>query len=259
MFNNTYRMKKMKDEKERDLFFVGDIHGEFKALVWKLTQQYRVTDANVVILGDCGIGFGKIQYYKDLFKKLSEKLENSNIVLYMVRGNHDNKDFWTSPDLDLSSLFPRFKFLRDHEVIELSGKAIYPIGGAHSLDRDWRQKYNSLMESVGSSKRIWWPSEVIEKKYKDIPIKVDIIASHQAPLSFEPILLRDREMSKEMFEDILDERKYLDYIFQNVRCKYWFFGHHHCSVTSSVGNVVYKCLGIEELYQLREIKEGNNE
>lgn len=238
-----------KNEQERDLYFSGDIHGEFKELVWKICQQYRIMDANVVILGDVGIGFGKPKYYNQIFKKLSPKLEQNNITLYLLAGNHDDRKYWEKEDL--LEEHPRFIFLKDHETIELSGRTIYPIMGATSIDYKHRINYNELMERVGSEKRIWWPTEDIVKKFKDLPTKVDIIASHCAPLSFSPVITRYPEEEEEVYYRDLENRKYLDYIFQNIRHKYWVYGHYHTSITGSLEGIVYKCLGISEIYQLR--------
>ena len=40
-------------------------------------------------------------------------------------------------------------------------------------------------------------------------------------------------------------------VFRGVRCKYWFFGHFHTSITSSLEDTIYKCLDINELYMFR--------
>ena len=102
------------------------------------------------------------------------------------------------------------------------------------------------------------PDEIIEKKYKDIPNNVDIICSHSAPICFSPVVVRlPGEMDDKTYNDILDERRYLDYIFLNIRCKYWYYGHFHKSITSSIDGVVYKCLDTMEIYQLINIKEDN--
>lgn len=81
------------------------------------------------------------------------------------------------------------------------------------------------MERVGSSKRVWWETEdIIKKPIKDLPGRVDIIASHTAPLCFEPIITRHEEEAEDVYLRDLENRKYLDQVFRGVRCKYWFFG-----------------------------------
>jgi UDP-2,3-diacylglucosamine pyrophosphatase LpxH len=239
----------MKNEQERDLYFMADIHGSFKEATWIITQQHKLNDANIVFLGDVGIGFAKPGYYNQEFERINAKLEKNNITYYFMRGNHDNLRYWKEEGI--INEFPRIKFLKDHEVIELSGKTIYLIGGATSVDYEWRRNYNELMEKVGSSKRIWWETEDIEKKTKDLPRKVDIIVSHTAPLSFDPVITRFPEESEDIYNRDLENRKYLDYIFREVRCKNWFFGHFHTSITSSLEDTIYKCLDINELYMFR--------
>lgn len=235
---------------EKDLYFVGDIHGEYRIITWIITQQHKLRNANIVFLGDIGIGFCKSAYYNQIFKRINAQLEERDITYYFMRGNHDNKEYWDAEDL-LDS-FPRIKFLKDHKVVELSGKTIYPIGGATSIDYEWRKKYNKeLEEYYGSSKRVWWDTEDIEKKYKDLPRVVDIIVSHTSPLGFEPVIMRFPGELEEVYNRDLENRKYLDYIFREVRCKYWYFGHYHTSLTGSLEGVIYKCLDINELYMFR--------
>ena len=37
----------------------GDIHGDFRTLVYKLCIQYGCTDTLLIVAGDCGFGFDK--------------------------------------------------------------------------------------------------------------------------------------------------------------------------------------------------------
>lgn len=228
---------------------MGDIHSEFKELVWTLTQRYKIEDANVVVTGDIGVGFNKLGYYTQLFKELTPKLSGKNITLYFIRGNHDNLEYWENKALESE----RFKFLQDHTIIELSGKTIYPIGGATSIDTDWRRDYNAEQEAYGSTRRAWWETEdIIKKPVKDLPGRVDIIASHTAPLCFEPVITRPGEITENIYNRDLENRQYLDQVFRGIRCKYWFYGHFHTSITSSLEDVVYRCLDINELYIFRD-------
>ncbi len=49
----------MKNEQERDLYFCADIHGSFREITWIITQRYKLKDANIIFLGDVGLGFSK--------------------------------------------------------------------------------------------------------------------------------------------------------------------------------------------------------
>lgn len=235
----------------KNLLFCGDIHGEFRTLVWKLTQQLRIRNADVIILGDIGMGFCKPEYYRQTFKKLFPALEKNNLVLHLLAGNHDNREYWNSPDnCGLGGDKGRnIKFLQDHTPIEIQGKTIYPIHGATSTDDEWRKKYNKKMETYGSGKRSWWENEDIVKKTKDLPARVDIIVSHCAPLGFSPVTTRFEGETEETYHRDLENRRYLDYVFQNVRCENWYYGHYHTSITGCLEGVIYKCLEPLEIYQ----------
>ena len=43
----------------RDLYFCGDIHGEFRTLVWTALEKYRIKNSDIIVLGDFGMGFDK--------------------------------------------------------------------------------------------------------------------------------------------------------------------------------------------------------
>ena len=237
--------EKEKLKNEQDLFMMGDIHGSFEEMTWTLTQRHKIRDANIILLGDFGVGFNKPAYYDNLFNKvICPKLEENNLSLFVIRGNHDDPEYFNG-----EHDYPRIKFLKDHELITLSEKIIYPIGGAISHDKAWRIEYNKKMESYGSSKRVWWPNEGVIKEYKNLPGKVDIIVSHTSPLSFPPVIVRGSSETDEDYLGMLEERKYLDYVFRNVRCKYWIGAHWHTSLTFSLEDVLYKCLDINELYK----------
>ena len=41
----------------KGIVVAGDIHGDFKALVYKCCIQYGMTDTLIIVAGDCGFGF----------------------------------------------------------------------------------------------------------------------------------------------------------------------------------------------------------
>ena len=77
----------------RNLIFCGDIHGEFHRLVWRL-QGKKVTDSDIVVCGDIGIGFDDSEQDLDNLShsKKFEWFKNSGNKIYCVRGNHDDPD-----------------------------------------------------------------------------------------------------------------------------------------------------------------------
>lgn len=230
-------------ENNRKLVFCGDIHGELETLVWNIIYRYSLTDSDVIILGDFGVGFGKS--FETDYSKVEDRLKKNNIILYAVRGNHDDPKWF-----DGEHNFENLKFLKDYDLIEIQGKLILPVGGATSLDRKERIEVNSKYERFGSSKRVWWPDEsILRVNPKSLPGKVDIVVSHQAPLTFEPVLLRTSDISDDIYEDILSERKYLDIVRSTCIPSQWFYGHHHKSFSGFQDSLSWRCLGIHELFE----------
>lgn len=234
-----------KEMNERLLLFSGDIHGCLKKIIWKISNQLGLSKVSLVIAGDFGVGFGSPKAMDVMYNSVKDRLEKHDIIVYVVRGNHDDPSYF-----DGKHDYPRIKFLEDHKVYEIEGKRIYPIGGAHSLDRDWRIDANKEEESYGSSKRYWWSGEKIKEKYEDLPDDVDIIVSHESPLSFKPVTVRDVN-DYDLWEDIVKSRKYLDYILKEVRTDWWIHGHYHKSTSGNFGDVRYRGLDIEEIFEIR--------
>lgn len=233
-------------EKDRLLLFSGDIHGELKTIVWKVTIQLKIKHASLIICGDFGAGFGKPKYLDLLYKSVEKRLEENDITVYAIRGNHDDPEYF-----DGKHNYPRLKLLKDHEVVEIEGKKIYPIGGAHSIDRKERWEENDKLKHFGSSKRVWWENEWPEEIYENLPEKVDIVVSHEAPLTFEPVVVRKTaDNDLELWKDILKARKYLDYVLNNVNTCWWIHGHYHKSTSGNYAGVMYRGLAIEEIFYI---------
>lgn len=228
----------MSEKAKRDLYLCGDIHGELKALVWTLTERYNISNAEVIILGDFGIGFDKA--FPDLYKSVENKLEKHDIILNTLRGNHDDPAYFIKP-----VNYPRLNFLEDHKVYNICDKDIYIIGGAHSTDIEYRLEENEKRLKKHKLP-CWWEDECVVEE-NDLPAHVDIIASHTAPLNFDPVITRDN-VPIEQYKKIIRERKYLNKVLYEVRADFWFYGHFHKSYSGSYNSLLYKCLEPMEIY-----------
>ena len=191
-----------------DLYFCGDIHGEYRKLVWTICEKYRIYNSDIIILGDFGIGFTKD--IDNLYKRTEKKLEKNNITIHVVRGNHDDPQYFKD---EVKYNYPRLRFLEDHKVYDIGKRSIYIIGGANSTDANLNPDYTgSIVDRKLETERrlrkhklpIWWEDECVYKKYTELPNNVDIIASHCAPLNFEPVSIRTSEISVPQFEKIIE-------------------------------------------------------
>ena len=65
----------MKIEGYDSVYVVGDIHGEFRKLVFDITYKYKIKNSVIIIAGDCGFGFNKPKYYNLIYQKIHKRLD----------------------------------------------------------------------------------------------------------------------------------------------------------------------------------------
>lgn len=228
----------------RDLYFVGDVHGKYRELIFRATQKYKIEHADIIVLGDFGVGFNKKEYTIQEYNRSLKKLEKHDLCIHVLRGNHDNPEYFKDP---LPLDFPRLHFLEDHKVYEICDRKIYVVGGANSTD---------IVDRVKD--KDWWEGEdIIRVPESSLPRRVDIIATHTAPLTFEPVIMKFDETPVWQYEKILEERKYLGEILGNVKTDFWFYGHYHHYYSGTYNEVMYRCLPELEFFLAPEPKNNN--
>ena len=248
------------EEIKRNLIVCGDIHGKLRELVHKVVEDYDIKNASIIICGDFGAGFEKKGYLDNEYSRCKNRLEENDITLYAIRGNHDDPEYFRNPS---KYNYPRLIFLEDHHVYEIEGRTIYTIGGANSIDYVWRIDWNNDPEHKKAGKKVWWEDEDVVKVPVDhlITNKTDIIVSHEAPLSFSPIISRPDNLDAAQYGKILNTRTYLNEILKSIDTDYWFYGHYHTHYSGSYNKTVWRCLDELELFQVPDKikeKEDNN-
>lgn len=238
----------------RQLWICGDIHGEVSELVRNAVNR-GISRADILVVGDFGVGFGRPKSMDVAYGKVRAALEKNDICVYTIRGNHDNPAFF-----DGRHDYERLRFLPDHRLVEICGKKIYPIGGAVSADIDLvdpltrksRRMVNDALVRYGSSKRVWWPDEApVQPAVGSVP-SADIVVSHEAPLSFDPPLVRVDHVRDETWQKIVESRKCLDCVLHAIKPALWFYGHYHKHFEEivqheSAKQTRYICLDIAEM------------
>lgn len=209
---------------------VGDIHGKYPELGFAIKERYKIRDSIILGCGDIGLGFHKFGYYIDEFTKLNKILQSTNNVLFLVRGNHDDPDYFNGELSEKIDQFSNLKLVPDYYTLETSKGNILFVGGGTSIDRTYRE--------VG--KTYWFGEQVIwdEDKINSLDKKIDIVATHSAPAFAYPQtkygliewLLHDPGLDEECDIERGNLTKVYNKLIENGhQLKYWCYGHFHMS------------------------------
>lgn len=249
-----------------NIFFTGDLHGEFQ-IINVTINRYNLENCAIVVCGDIGIGFEKEDYYTQTFNKISKTLKKKNIHIYMFRGNHDCKDFFDGEhfnDVEYIHIIP------DYSVLQTPTRNILCVGGATSIDRTYRKQNMEVLavkymrwhncgwdEAYKNSKKLYWENEAIVFDEAELAaidasgVKIDTICTHTAPTFCEPLTKGGiqgwLEVDKSLEEDLDNERKACDEILtwlvtNEHPIKNWYYGHFHFHYSAVIDDIRFTLL-----------------
>lgn len=248
----------------------GDIHGDFNLLVYKLCIQYEMKNTVLIVAGDCGLGFEQKGFYDNIVKRNSKRMNEANNWILFIRGNHDNPAYFDG----ITFKHKRFIALPDYSILRACNHNILCIGGAISIDRqyrmdNWQAKLRVNHKQTSNDpleQNIYWKNEfpiynadklnAINDHYA-----IDKVITHTAP-SFCELQTKNGLESwatndeGNLIEDVEKERHTMDEIHKhlinnNHPITHWCYGHFHQSWNSCIGNILFKMLDIMEFYEIR--------
>lgn len=180
----------------------------------------------LIVLGDVGINY----YLNEEDKNYKEYLKKLNLKLFYVRGNHEERpeNISTYKEVEMfggkvfiEEEYPNLIFAKDVETYNIDGKKILVIGGAYSVDKQYRLLHGYK----------WFKDEQLTKEEMvTILDKVkgkhfDIVLTHTCPYKYEP---------RKVFMQGLDQSKvdksmehFLDKVEENINYDKWYCGHYH--------------------------------
>lgn len=238
----------------------GDIHGEFVELVAQIEQR-QIQDATVIVAGDCGFGFHKQDYYDTLYKsKMHRKLSKANVLLLMVRGNHDDPSHFEENEID----YPFMRGVADYIVIQSPYGNILCVGGATSIDRVPRLNKMELDRILGKdSSPIYWSDELFIFNENKLPtadeLSIISVITHTAPSFVEPLTKRGVEnfftIDESLSQDLDRERAEVDQLFgwlkaNNHPVANRYYGHFHYSAQSEHKGCTFHLLDVMGLKEM---------
>lgn len=241
------------------ILILGDIHGNFNYLKTLLNSK-KVSDCYIIQVGDFGVGFTSEANEKYILEGLNDFLSTRNIIMYAIRGNHDDPNYF-----DGRFKYTNLELIPDYTILELEGNRILCIGGAVSVDRTIRIKEDMINARYGSSKRSYWYDETIVFNEEAIrnANNINILVTHTAPDFCEPdnkfgygnLVEEFAREDIKLKDDLKTERDLMTIIFDmisdNNKIDSHFYGHFHRSHEQKIVNCKHRLLDINELYEIK--------
>ncbi len=204
------------------IYITGDTHRDFSRLYNLKTSEEDM----LIVLGDAGINY----FLNEEDKNFKNYLKSFKLKLFCIRGNHEerpeNINTYKETEMFGGKVFieedyPNLIFAKDGESYNIDGKSVLVIGGAYSIDKEYRLRYGYQ----------WFKDERLNEKEQETILKkvkgkhFDIVLTHTCPLKYEP---------KEVFMKGLEQSKvdksmevFLDKIEKNIDYDKWYCGHYH--------------------------------
>ena len=153
------------------------------------------------------------------------------ITFFCIHGNHEERPFnistyitkkWNGGIVYYEEEFPNILFAKDGEIYNINGKSILVIGGAYSVDKEYR-----LLKGWSWFKDEQPNKEIVKYIEKQITKQrhFDIVLTHTCPIGTEP---------RHMFLPFIDQSKVdkttellLQRIADWITFDNWYFGHFH--------------------------------
>jgi len=252
----------------KPIIFLGDIHGNFNYLMWYI-KQHKLNDCFIYQVGDFGIGF--TNEYNDMktLGDLNRFLNERNIQMYAIRGNHDNPKYF---DGHLEKHFDNLHLLADYTVIELNGKKILGVGGAVSIDRRQRMREQLEYARVGREVELYWHDEIFildEEKLKTFE-GIDIVVTHTAPEFCLPVnkngfgwlvdqyAADDTKLKGELTEERTLVTKMYEILKEKNKIDYWYYGHFHNNWKANIDGINFNLLAVNEFVEYKDPDDYEN-
>jgi predicted phosphodiesterase len=247
------------------LMFLGDIHGNFN-IINQYVKMYDIKDTHIIQVGDFGVGFSRFEKEKRMLEMYHTQLVNNNVHVWAIRGNHDYKPYFDNDPFG----FTNIHLVPDYTVLNLADKKILCIGGAVSVDREWRytkkQKQGIYENNIGIES--WWPDEIFDldiDKLKELR-DINIMATHTCPdycppdntfgLGYFVEGIIKETGDNQLRTDLTFERNQVTQAFTIVKMnndiEFAYYGHFHKSDNINILGTKHRLLGVGELWEERD-------
>lgn len=236
----------------------GDWHSKFDQ-AYRNIKKLGLENCSIIQVGDFGIGFERPKKEERRLKVLNEHMLCRNIMLYVIRGNHDDPKYF-----DGNTTLSNIKLLSDYTVIELQGYNFLCIGGAISVDRfpnpdipDFNgRSYKGRTLNVN-----YWTDEsfVLDVEKIEQIVDVDIVITHSAPNFCKPYTKKgiekwfkhDSQLEGLCIKERSDHTILYEMLKKKNNIHSWYYGHYHHSESELLDGTKFVMLDELEFYEVR--------
>lgn len=244
---------------------LGDTHGNHKFIMHKI-KSLDIRDTTIIHVGDFGVGFKNIHTDKVEMNSLNKRLEDYNCHMYVIRGNHDNPEYFDG-SWDWSNLH----LVPDYTVVTVNGDDVLLVGGAISIDRKPRLQQQLVDARNGKESEYYWYDEAFvldEEKLKEIK-GVRYVVTHSCPSFVEPIndvnngpgshgwfvggfCSADPELKDDLNKERTDLTRMYEILKEYNYIDKYIYGHFHKHNAQYYEDTDFVCLGINEFYTVHQ-------
>lgn len=240
----------------------GDVHGNFANIKYNIKMK-NLSDTDLFMLGDFGVGF--IERNQDIknIENLNTFLKEKNLILWTLRGNHDNPIFFNG-DYILSNL----KLMPDYSVVDIveidiegneHNHKILMVGGAISIDRRYRLSLMQKNAIMGRDIESYWFDEnfILDEDKLKLYTGITKVITHTAPefcypdnntYGFSQIVHEFAKDDPKLYNELNKERsdltKMYDILMINNNITSWGYGHFHNDKVTDYNGTKFHLVGI---------------
>ena len=214
------------------IYYTGDIHGQ-KYEIERFCKRFKPTkDDTIVILGDVAANYSRDE--RDT--ELKQALNKLKPTILCIHGNHEIRPWniptyktkiWNGGTVWYEEEYPSVLFAKDGEIYDLEGIRHIAIGGAYSVDKNYR-----LLHGLA-----WWPDEQPSEETKrrverllDVRgWQMDLVLTHTCPLRYKPLEALKPDLDQSTVDSTTEE--WMDEIELRLRYARWYCGHFHTDKT----------------------------
>lgn len=216
------------------VWITGDQHGDFRWLAdWCKANDTDPNEDLLITLGDAGFMYYGPTNRRE--KHIKEEVGKCPITILNVRGNHEARpeDYENIEFIELESdpivpsgyyfepEYPNILYAADGSTFDINDKRCLFIGGAFSVDKEWRLLMNWRWfenEELTTSECLNILDKIDHKTF-------DFVFTHTCPFDWMPTDLFMNNIDQSKVSNHMEH--FLTTVSQIIDFKEWWFGHFH--------------------------------